>query len=203
MGYRNREPWGRVPSRESGFGRTGFGRQVLAFELQLSTLRPLFRVRVGGGSRELVKGDVAAGIAPPCRNGLNAADHSRVLSFVKPEFESWQPPVESNHWIRGPFDADTGGTKWCWAGRRGTVRCRAVQIADLIERSSRLCRPALRKASGFPASAGASVLLRAGWKAEPSSRRGGGFSGHTPYGKAKPFRTSGGAAAGRRRPDRG
>ena len=66
------------------------------------------------------------------------------------------------------------------------------------EGSVRLCRPGLRKASGFPAGAGASVLLRAGWKAEPSSLRGGGFSGHTPYGKAKPFRTSGGGAAGRR-----
>jgi len=49
----------------------------------------------------------------------------------------------------------------------------------------RLCRPVLRKAFGFPASTAASVLLRAGWKAEPSSLRGGDCSGRTPYGKAK------------------
>jgi hypothetical protein len=30
-------------------------------------------------------------------------------------------------------------------------------------------------------------LRRAGWKAQPSSLRGGGCSGRAPFGKAKPF----------------
>ena len=47
-----------------------------------------------------------------------------------------------------------------------------------MDRSARLCRPVLRKASGFPASAVATVLHRAGWKAQPSSQLGGGSSGH-------------------------
>jgi hypothetical protein len=176
-----------VQDRKDRFWVTGFTFRPSTFDSSTALQ--------GSDSGELIERHLAAGIAPPCRNGLNAAEDSRVLCFVK-----------SDHWIRGPYDADAGGTKWWRAGRRGTARCWAVQIADLIERSSRLCHPALRKASGFPASAGASVLLRAGWKAEPSSLRGGGFSGHTPYGKAKPFRiprTRDGGAAGRRRPDRG
>jgi len=47
----------------------------------------------------------------------------KLRTAIEPEFESWQPPFEPNHLIRGPFDADTGGTKWCGAGRRGTARC--------------------------------------------------------------------------------
>ena len=35
---------------ESGVGSTGFGWQVLAFDLQLSTLRPLFRIQVQANS---------------------------------------------------------------------------------------------------------------------------------------------------------
>ena len=35
----------------------------------------------------------------------------QVGGTIYPEFESWQPPVEPNHLIRGPFDADTEGTK--------------------------------------------------------------------------------------------
>src|SRR5208337_2486456 len=44
----------------------------------------------------------------------------------------------------------------------------------------RLCRPDLRKASGFPARAGGVLLLRAGWKAQPSSPLGGGQPGNGP-----------------------
>ena len=79
----------------------------------------------------------------------------------------------------------------------------AVQIGDPIECSMRLRRPDLRKASGFPANVTTTVLLRAGWKAQPSSLLGGGSSGRTPYGKAEPSRTTGGRAAGRHPPEFG
>jgi len=45
--------------------------------------------------------------------------------------------------------------------RRGTASCTAVQISSHHRFSKRLRRPALRKASGFPVSAAAFVLLRA------------------------------------------
>jgi hypothetical protein len=64
--------------------------------------------------------------------------------------------------------------------------------------SARLRRLDLRKASGFPAEPAPFVLLRAGWKAQPSSLRGGACSGQASFGKAKPFRKSGGGAAARR-----
>jgi hypothetical protein len=74
----------------------------------------------------------------------------------------------------------------------------AVQISRSRRRWERLRRPDLRKASGFPANPAPFILLRAGWKAEPSSLRGGGCSGKASFGKAKPFRKSGGGAAARR-----
>jgi hypothetical protein len=87
--------------------------------------------------------------------------------------------------------------------RGGAPRRKAAQIGDPIECSMRLRRLDLRKASGFPANVITPVLLRAGWKAQPSSLLGGGSSGRTPHGKAEPSRTTGGRAAGRRRLDRG
>jgi hypothetical protein len=64
-----------------------------------------------------------------------------------------------------------------------------------IQALSAALPPAVRKASGFPAKAASFLPLRAGWKAKPSSLRGGSCSGHTRHGKAKPFRTAGGRAA--------
>ena len=89
--------------------------------------------------------------------------------------------------------------QFCRAGASPT----AAQIGDPIECSMRLRRPDLRKASGFPANVTTPVLLRAGWKAQPSSLLGGGSSGRTPYGKAEPSRTTGGRAAGRHPPEFG
>ena len=146
-----------------------------------------------GNSEEQIKQAPEMGLANfPQQNGKRLNPDSKVGSRRA-----------SRITIRCPFDADTGGTEWCGAGRRGTARCTPVQISERFESSTRLCRPAVRKASGFPANAGSLVLLPAGWKAQPSSLRGGGCSGHRPFGKAKPFRTAGGGAAGRRRPDRG
>ena len=46
---------------------------MLAFDLQLSTLRPLFRVRGGGGSCELIERHVAAGWGSGFKQGIDAA----------------------------------------------------------------------------------------------------------------------------------
>jgi hypothetical protein len=46
---------------------------VLAFDLQLSTLRPLFRVWVGGDSGELIERHVAAGWRSGFEQGFDAA----------------------------------------------------------------------------------------------------------------------------------
>ena len=72
---------------------------------------------------------------------------------------------------------------------------RAVHVGGRFQHSTRLCRPAVRKASGFPAHPCSLLTLRAGWKAQPSSRRGGSRSVRLRHGKAKPFRTAGGGAA--------
>ena len=60
-------------SPKSGVGRTGFKCQALAFDFQLSALRLLFRVRVGGGSGELVETHVAAGWGSGFEQGFDAA----------------------------------------------------------------------------------------------------------------------------------
>ena len=73
----------------------------------------------------------------------------------------------------------------------------AVQATSARWSPERLCRPGLRKASGFPADAAPLLPLRAGWKAQPSSLRGGDCLRRASLGKAKPFRKSGGGAAGR------
>jgi hypothetical protein len=72
----------------------------------------------------------------------------------------------------------------------------AVQIGRSRHCAARLRRPDLRKASGFPANAAAVLLFHAGWKAEPSSLGGRGYSKRLSCGKAKPFHKSGGVAAG-------
>jgi len=73
------------------------------------------------GITDLLKPVSACDFAP---NGVDV-DCWAIINpaLFEPEFESWQPPVKANHLIRGPFDADTGGTKWCGARRRGTARC--------------------------------------------------------------------------------
>jgi hypothetical protein len=73
-----------------------------------------------------------------------------------------------------------------------------LSITSSGQRSERLRRPDLRKASGFPATPAAFVLLCSGWQAEPSSLRRGGCLGQVSLGKAKPFRKSGGRAAAHR-----
>ena len=80
------------------------------------------------------------------------------------------------------------------SGQKGG--CQASGVG--LRRSSAVCNSGIANASSSVTKVIqiASVLLRAGWKAEPSSLRGGGFSGHTPHGKTKPFRKSGGRAAG-------
>ena len=61
----------------------------------------------------------------------------------------------------------------------------------------RLCRPAVRKGSAFPAQLAHFLPLRAAWKAQPSRRRGGGWLVFSRHGKAEPFRTASGEAADR------
>jgi hypothetical protein len=64
------------------------------------------------------------------------------------------------------------------ASCRGTARCKAVQISEPFEGLARLCRPAhagCGKPMAFQLNPPRSTL-RAGWKAEPSSQRGAGWS---------------------------
>jgi hypothetical protein len=77
------------------------------------------------------------------------------------------------------------------ANKDGASKATTVQITSACRRRERLRRPDLRKASGFPGNPAPFVFLRAGWKAEPSSLRGGGCSCWESFGKAKPFRKSG------------
>jgi hypothetical protein len=60
----------------------------------------------------------------------------------------------------------------------------------------RLCRPAVRKGFAFPAPFAYFFFLRAVGKAQLSRRRGGGWLGFSHSGKAQPFRTASGEAAG-------
>jgi hypothetical protein len=73
-----------------------------------------------------------------------------------------------------------------------------LSITKSRQRSERDRHPDLWKASDFPATPARLVLLRAGWKAEPSSLRKEGCSGQVSLGKAKPFRKSGDRAAAHR-----
>ena len=82
------------------------------------------------------------------------------------------------------------------ARRRGTPWRRPVQISRPRQRSARLCRPALRKASGFPAGDGARCPLPRSLEGSAFQTARRGLFGRTFFGKAEPFRTSGGGAAG-------
>ena len=189
-------------------GRVGLRRrpdepvEMLRHEDVSDDLEPQLAPKVSQAGKPLVSETL--GIIE-ARASIGALGHVMQMVEAVIVLELWHGKIIS---LQGRLHADktrrhVGATRGRAADLEKQV-CAArnlVQIGNSRERWARLCRSALRKACGFPANGAGGFLVRAGWKAMPSSPPGGDHPACTCFGKAEPFRTASGGAAGHSPPD--